>query len=96
MLDVGGALFERQGYDDTTVREIAAAAGVTEMTFFRHFSTKESLLLDDPYDPMLVEAIGGQPIGLLPFTRGLRGVPSTSSTEQPDDGGHVMLGVRAM
>ncbi|MGI8625513.1 MAG: helix-turn-helix domain-containing protein, partial [Geodermatophilaceae bacterium] len=33
-------LFGVHGYDATTVAQIAAAAGVTEMTFFRHFRSK--------------------------------------------------------
>jgi AcrR family transcriptional regulator len=45
-------LFLRDGYDATTVAAIARAAGVSHMTFFRHFPTKESVVLDDPYDPV--------------------------------------------
>ena len=58
-------LFARQGYDRTTVAEIAAAAGVTEMTFYRHFGSKDQLLLDDPYDPLIASAIGHQPADRL-------------------------------
>ena len=43
-------LFEVKGYEQTSAAEIAAAAGVSEMTFFRHFPTKDRVLLDDPYD----------------------------------------------
>ncbi|MBM7503594.1 TetR family transcriptional regulator [Agromyces aurantiacus] len=74
LLDTGLDLIERQGYDQTTVAQIAAAAGVTEMTFFRYFPTKESLLLDDPYDPMLVEGVARQPRKLPTFTRAVRGI----------------------
>lgn len=67
-------LFARQGYDETTVAQIAAVAGVTEMTFYRHFGSKEKLLLDDPYDPLIASAIGRQPTGLQPLIRAARGI----------------------
>ena len=38
------ALFTEQGFDGTTVAEIAAAAGLTERTFFRHFADKREVL----------------------------------------------------
>ena len=39
-------LFRERGYDRTTAAEIAARAGVTERTFFRHFSDKREVLFD--------------------------------------------------
>ena len=74
LLEHGLDLFERQGYEQTTVAQIARAAGVTEMTFFRYFPAKEHLLLDDPYDPVLTAAIADQPRSLPPFVRAARGV----------------------
>lgn len=50
-------LFTESGFDNVTVAEVARAAGVSHMTFFRHFPTKESVVLDDPYDPLLGEAV---------------------------------------
>ena len=40
-------LFSEQGYDETTVEEIAAAAGVSSRTFFLHFSTKAAAAFPD-------------------------------------------------
>ena len=74
LLEHGLDLFERQGYEQTTVAQIARAAGVTEMTFFRYFPAKEHLLLDDPYDPVLTAAIADQPLELPPFVRAARGL----------------------
>jgi AcrR family transcriptional regulator len=40
-------LFAAEGFDATSSAAIAAAAGVTERTFYRHFPTKEAVLFDD-------------------------------------------------
>jgi AcrR family transcriptional regulator len=37
-------LFERQGYDETTIEDIAAAANISPRTFFRYFLTKLDVL----------------------------------------------------
>jgi AcrR family transcriptional regulator len=39
-------LFEERGYDETTVAEIAEAAGLTKRTFFRYFSDKREVLFN--------------------------------------------------
>ena len=44
ILETALDLFERQGYNATTTAQIADGAGVTQMTFFRHFPTKAALL----------------------------------------------------
>ncbi|MFB9324680.1 TetR/AcrR family transcriptional regulator [Paenibacillus aurantiacus] len=38
-------LIAEQGYDGTTTKEIASAAGVNEVTLFRHFGSKQALLI---------------------------------------------------
>ena len=54
-------LFVEKGYDATTVDEIAAAAGVSHMTFFRYFPRKEEVVEYDEYDPLLEELIAARP-----------------------------------
>ena len=43
-------LFEEQGYDETTVAEIAEAAGLTKRTFFRYFSDKREVLFNGSHE----------------------------------------------
>ncbi|MFC4857774.1 TetR family transcriptional regulator [Actinophytocola glycyrrhizae] len=62
-------LFTERGYEATTVEQIAAAAGVSHMTFFRYFPTKEDVVLSDSYDPLLVAAIRGRHRAEHPVTR---------------------------
>ena len=40
---VAFALFDRQGFEDTTVDDIAAAAGIGRRTFFRYFRSKNDV-----------------------------------------------------
>jgi len=54
-------LFSEQGYDATTVEQIAAAAGVSHMTFFRYYPAKEDVALSDSYDPLLAGLLGQTP-----------------------------------
>jgi AcrR family transcriptional regulator len=46
-------LFATQGYEATTVDEIAAAAGVARRTFFRHFRSKEEAIFPDHDDTLV-------------------------------------------
>ena len=55
------SLFSENGYDRTTTAQVARRAGVSEMTLFRHFASKEALLLEDPYDPVMADAVRDRP-----------------------------------
>lgn len=57
-------LIREQGYDHTTVEQIAEAAEVSPSTFFRYFPTKEDVVLYDALDPLLIEAFRRQPAGV--------------------------------
>jgi AcrR family transcriptional regulator len=61
-------LFLEKGYDATTVEEIAAAAGVSHMTFFRYFPSKPAVVENDDYDPLMAAAIRARPAGEPPLT----------------------------
>lgn len=55
--------FKRDGFANVAVSELAAEAGVTERTFFRHFPTKEAVLFED-YETQLewlAEALARRP-----------------------------------
>ena len=60
-------LFREQGYAATTVEQVAEAAEVSPSTVFRYFPTKEALVLQDLYDPMLVAAFEAQPPDVPPI-----------------------------
>jgi AcrR family transcriptional regulator len=46
ILNAALRLFARQGYDATTTKDLAAAAGVAEGTLFRHFTNKKAILVE--------------------------------------------------
>lgn len=59
-------LFERNGYANTTVEQIARAAEVSPRTFFRYFPSKESLLSSDDCVEPIIDAFVRAPAELSP------------------------------
>ncbi|KOV63675.1 TetR/AcrR family transcriptional regulator [Streptomyces sp. MMG1121] len=55
------ALIREQGYDATTIEQIAERAEVSPSTVFRYFPTKEDIVLTDEYNPLMVEELRTRP-----------------------------------
>jgi AcrR family transcriptional regulator len=54
-------LFQEQGYEETTIEEIAEAAEISPSTFFNYFPTKEDVVLYDRYDPIMASMMLARP-----------------------------------
>lgn len=54
-------LFREQGYDETSIEQIAEAAEVSPSTVFRYFTTKADLVSYDDLDERMVEAFQALP-----------------------------------
>ena len=50
-------LFEAHGFDEVTVERIAEEAEVSPSSIYRHFGTKEQLVIWDEFDPAALAAI---------------------------------------
>ncbi|MGW5666264.1 TetR/AcrR family transcriptional regulator [Streptomyces sp. NPDC003758] len=63
ILETALRLFTEQGYDETTIAQIAREAGVSQRTLFRYFGTKEDLLSGDQarFGQVLTDTISEQP-----------------------------------
>jgi AcrR family transcriptional regulator len=78
-------LFTEQGYDATTVAQIAESAGVTRSTFFRHFSDKREVLAagQETLSRLLVEGIAEAPVSASPLEAVAAGLERVSRAMGP-------------
>jgi AcrR family transcriptional regulator len=78
-------LFTEQGYDTTTVTEIAARAGVTKSTFFRYFPDKREILVagQEILSELLTRGIADAPVGASPLEAVASGLERVSSAMGP-------------
>ena len=78
-------LFTEQGYDATTVAQIAERAGVTKSTFFRHFPDKRELLVagQEALSRLLTEGIAEAPAGATPLEAVAAGLVRASTAMGP-------------
>ncbi|MEV0258818.1 TetR family transcriptional regulator [Streptomyces sp. NPDC050732] len=80
-------LIREQGYEATTVEQIAEAAEVSPSTVFRYFPTKEDIVLTDEFDPLLERELRERPAD-EPIVESLRHVMRRAvgfvRTEEPE------------
>src|ERR1700744_963235 len=78
-------LFTDQGYDATTVTQIAERAGVTRSTFFRHFSDKREVLVagQETLSRLLADGITEAPADASPLEAVAAGLQRASGAMGP-------------
>jgi AcrR family transcriptional regulator len=78
-------LFSEQGYDETTVAEIAERAGLTKSTFFRHFPDKRDVLSagQETLSRLLVEGIASAPPQATPLAAVAAGLERAAAAMGP-------------
>ena|SRR5215469_86841 len=79
-------LFSEQGYDGTTVAEIAQRAGLTKSTFHRHFPDKRDVLAagQETLSRLLAEGIAAAPGDASPLEAVAEGLREASEAFQPE------------
>ena len=78
-------LFYDNGYDETTVAQIAARAGLTRSTFFRHFADKRELLAagQETLSGLLAEGVCQAPAGATPLEAVAAGLERAATAMGP-------------
>ena len=95
-------LFVAQGYEQTTIEQIAEAVEISPSTIFRYFPTKEDLVLPDEYDSLIVASLAAGPTGESAVTAMRRVLAETLSDVVKQDPsmfltrGRLMLEVPAL
>jgi AcrR family transcriptional regulator len=92
-------LSAEQGYDATTVAQIAERAGLTKATFFRHFPDKREVLFagQEEHSALLAAGIGAAPDGASPLDAvgaGLDTLAASFTPEQREFGPRLAEAVR--
>jgi AcrR family transcriptional regulator len=77
-------LFRKNGYEETTIEQIAAAVEISPSTFFNYFPSKEDVVLYDVYDPMIATLLAARPPD-EPLSQAIRAVLTTIGTELEKD-----------
>jgi AcrR family transcriptional regulator len=78
-------LFLENGFQATTIEEIAESVEISPSTFFNYFPSKEDVVLQDDLDPLMIAAFNAQPAELSPIAalrNAMRAVFSNLTPEQ--------------
>ncbi|MFE9327569.1 TetR/AcrR family transcriptional regulator [Nocardia sp. NPDC052278] len=69
LTEVAMTLFTQQGYDETTIEEVAQAAGLSKRSFFRYFASKEDVVLhnQEAIGKELADALAARPVTESPW-----------------------------
>ena len=79
-------LFAEHGFDATTIEQVAAAAGVSERTFFRYFTTKASVLWSEfETEVETIRAALGSVTDDVPMMDAIRGAVVAANHYHADD-----------
>ena len=79
-------LFAERGFDSTTIEQVAAAAGVSERTFFRYFTSKASVLWSDfETEVETIRAALGSVADDVPMMDAIRGAVVAANHYHADD-----------
>ncbi len=75
------ALYSERGFDQTTAAQIAARAGLTERTFFRHFADKREVLFGGSahLQEQIVNGVAGAPAADGPLDAVSRGLEAAAT-----------------
>ena len=78
------ALYAERGFEQTTVAEIAARAGLTERTFFRHFADKREVLFSGAgaLQALLAKAVAEAPPSAAPIEAVAAGLEAVGAVLQ--------------
>lgn len=96
LVEAATDLFERRGYDATTIADIAEAADLSKRAFFGHFATKEDLLFPEGEARVraAVEAIAARRPGEGPADVLLRALASVAEDDDDLTGRRAALRMR--
>lgn len=85
--DVALDLFLAQGFEETTIDQVVASAGISRRSFFRYFGTKEDIVLGDAdtLGPLFAEALAARPSDEDPWTALERAASALPSSRFPED-----------